>query len=161
MRSKSAEYAYNHVPRLSELLYLPMPKLQTASHKADSIQIGTNASNSLGGDSDLDEAVRGGKWEDEEERRFFEDIIDLKDYVPKTVLGIDEDKDASQDGETREEKEQKEKERVEEEVRKLEEELAVLEVNDEPSSTATRAQEDGNLDIEDDDTNGDDGSVPA
>ena len=44
----------------------------------------------VGGEVD-EEALRGGKWEDEEERRFFEDIPDLKDYVPKSVLGIEEE----------------------------------------------------------------------
>ncbi len=33
--------------------------------------------------------VVGGKWEDEEERRYYEDVQDLKDYVPSSVLGID------------------------------------------------------------------------
>ena len=115
-----------------------MPKLQVAAHKADSIQIGSNTGNFLGGEGELDDIIRGGKWEDEEERRFFEDIIDLKDYVPKGVLGIDDDdKDGSQ-GESSEEKAQKEKERVEEEVRKLEEELAELEVSDQPNGAATQ-----------------------
>ena len=118
---------------------MPMPKLQAASHKADSILIGANTGGSLGGDSDLDDTIRGGKWEDEEERRFFEDIIDLKDYVPKGVLGIDdEEKDGGQISESKEEKEQREKERVEEEVRKLEEELAGLEVGDQPNGTTSR-----------------------
>lgn len=104
---------YQH--RLSELLYLPLPELKTASQKADSIQIGTNSGSNLGGETDED-AIRGGKWEDEEERRFFEDIPDLKDYVPKSVLGIEEE-------EVSEEKEKAEKERAEAEVKKLEEEL--------------------------------------
>lgn len=72
-------------------------------------------------------STSGGKWEDEEERRFFEDVQDLKDFVPKSVLGIDEDeRDAGEDDA------EKEKERIErekEEVRKLEEELEKL--NDE------------------------------
>ena len=92
------------------------------SQKADSIQIGTNTGSSLGGDGD-DEALRGGKWEDEEERRFFEDIPDLKDYVPKSVLGIEEE-------EVSEEKEKADKEHVEAEVKRLEEELNDLAVNE-------------------------------
>ncbi|CAG8604300.1 1921_t:CDS:10, partial [Acaulospora colombiana] len=35
----------------------------------------------------------GSQWEDEEERKFYEDIIDLKDWVPRSFLNI-------QDGET-------------------------------------------------------------
>lgn len=132
-----------------------MPKLQAASHKTDSIQIGSNTSSSLGGDAELDDTVRGGKWEDEEERRFFEDIIDLKDYVPKGILGIDEeDKNGSQDGESSEEKAQKEKERVEEEVRKLEEELAELEVSEQPNGAA---MQNGGAEDTDEGPNDDDG----
>lgn len=67
-----------------------MPSLKTASQKAESIQIGSNTNSILDGDGDAEDAIRGGKWEDEEERRFFEDIPDLKDYVPKGVLGIEE-----------------------------------------------------------------------
>lgn len=118
-----------------------MPKLQTASHKTDSIQIGSNTGSSLGADSELNDDIRGGKWEDEEERRFFEDTIDLKDYVPRGVLGIeDEDKDGAQ-SESKEQKEQKEKERVEEEVRKLEEELADMEVSDAVNGASGTASE--------------------
>ena len=68
-----------------------MPTLKAASHKTDSIQIGTHAGSLLDTDDDLEDGIRGGKWEDEEERRFFEDIPDLKDYVPKGVLGVEEE----------------------------------------------------------------------
>lgn len=88
--------------------------------------IGSNRSNNLAGD-DADETMgSGGKWEDEEERRFFEDVQDLKDFVPKGVLGIDEmeGKESDSDLEGEKEKERIEKER--EEVRKLEEELENL-----------------------------------
>ena len=101
--------------RLSELLYLPLPELKAPSHKTDSIQIGANAGSSLGSEIE-EESIRGGKWEDEEERRFFEDIPDLKDYVPKSVLGIEEE-------EVSEEKEKADKEHAEAEVKKLEDEL--------------------------------------
>lgn len=75
----------------------------------------------------------GGKWEDEEEKRFFEDIQDLKDFVPKSVLGLDEsegdgtdDMAKEADKEEVEETERLEKAKVKEEVRKLEEELEGL-----------------------------------
>lgn len=138
---------------LSELLYLPLPELKTATQKTDSIQIGTNSRSLLGGDADADEVPRGGKWEDEEERRFFEDIPDLKDYVPKGVLGIDEGEEAASD-ESKEAKEQLEKERVEAEVRKLEEELANLEVSDEGRTSSTSGSR-LNEDDEEEETNED------
>ncbi|KAL6308040.1 transcription factor [Sparassis latifolia] len=110
---------------LSELLYMPMPTLKTSSQKSESILIGTSAGSSvLGGDAD---EMTGGKWEDEEERRFFEDTPDLKDYVPRSVLGMGEDEDRAEEG--KEERETREKERVLEEMRRLDEELAGLDGN--------------------------------
>lgn len=104
-----------------------MPTLKSASQKSESIQIGTNTGSSLLGGDD-EGAGAGGKWEDEEERRFYEEIPDLKDYVPRSVLGL-EDGDADEGREDEKEKERQEKERVEEEVRQLEEELAGMKVN--------------------------------
>jgi regulator of nonsense transcripts 2 len=107
--------------RLSELLYVPLPSLPTASQKSDSILIGTNQANNLGDESEDALLTSGGKWEDEEERKFFEDLPDLKDFVPRSVLGI-EDEEREVDEET----EKAEKARADEEARKLEEELEGL-----------------------------------
>lgn len=105
-----------------------MPTLKTASQKTESIQIGMNTGSSLFG-ADVDEtAASGGKWEDEEERRFYEEIPDLKDYVPRSVLGLEGESDV--DTANGEEKERLEKEMVEEEFRKLEEELAEMKIDE-------------------------------
>ena len=64
----------------------------------------------------------GGKWEDEEERRFFEDVQDIKDFVPSSVLGVE----GEPEGEESKEIERERAEREKEEVRKLEEELEKL-----------------------------------
>ncbi|KAG2043577.1 ARM repeat-containing protein [Suillus americanus] len=109
---------------LSELLYLPMPSLPTVSQKSDSIQIGGNA---VSGDDEDPLANSGGKWEDEEERRFFEDIQDLKDFVPKSVLGIESDE--KEDNDVTEEREKAEKEKADAEAKKLEEELEGLKLD--------------------------------
>lgn len=111
------------ISSLSELLYLPLPSLPTISQKSDSILIGSNNPNHLSDDGD-DILVTGGKWEDEEERRFFEDIQDLKDFVPSSVLGIGES--GEDEGEDEKEKEKERLDREREEVRKLEEELQKL-----------------------------------
>ncbi|KAH7912407.1 ARM repeat-containing protein [Hygrophoropsis aurantiaca] len=127
--TKGYEKLLANCQTLSELLYLPMPSLPTVSQKSDSIQIGTNLGGGTGEDTDESMLISGGKWEDEEERRFFEEIQDLKDFVPKSVLGIE--------GEEREEKEDSaerqkaEREKAEEQAKKLEEELAGLKLNDE------------------------------
>ena len=89
--------------------------------------------------------MRGGKWEDEEERRFFEDIPDLKDYIPRGVLGIEEEEEEDSE-ETKEAREQQEIERVEAEVRKLEEELADLEVDDEGRASSTNGVDENGID---------------
>lgn len=130
-------------------MYIPLPQLKTATQKTDSIQIGTNSRSLLGGDGDTDELPRGGKWEDEEERRFFEDIPDLKDYIPKGVLGIEEGDDSDSE-EAKESKEQLEKERVEAEVKKLEEELADLEVSDEGRAAQTNGVHENGVDEDED-----------
>ncbi|KAI0656547.1 ARM repeat-containing protein [Cubamyces menziesii] len=126
--TKSYEKLLASCQSLSELLYLPMPTLKTASQKTESIQIGMNTGSSLLGSDSDDAASGGGKWEDEEERRFYEEIPDLKDYVPRSVLGLEGDGgDESADGK---EKERLEKEMVEEEFRKLEEELAEMKIDE-------------------------------
>ncbi|KAG1734757.1 ARM repeat-containing protein [Suillus paluster] len=120
---------------LSELLYLPMPSLPTVSQKSDSIQIGANAVS--------------GKWEDEEERRFFEDIQDLKDFVPKSVLGIESEE--KEDKEATEERERALKEKADAEAKKLEEELEGLKLdgdqaNGKKDSTAEVEMQEGEPD---------------
>ena len=119
---------------LSELLYMPMPTLPTQSQKSDSINI------SSGGQGDSQDVIfsSGGRWEDEEERKFFEDIQDLRDFVPKSVLGIDEKDVVSETGEVAEDKEKERKDLEALEVKELEEELRRLEMDE---STADGANE--------------------
>jgi regulator of nonsense transcripts 2 len=106
-----------------------MPELPIASAKTDSIQIG-NGPSALGADGE-DIYVAGSKWEDEEERRFFEDIQDLKDFVPRAVLGVEEEvklADGESDAEDAKGKEEqrREQEKLDEEVRKMEAQLEGL-----------------------------------
>lgn len=85
--------------------------------------------------------MAGGKWDDEEERRFFEDIQDLRDFVPKSVLGLD-DAEASDSGEgvsdklKEEELEKERKDQEEIEAKELEKELKRLELQDESQEKA-------------------------
>lgn len=75
--------------RLSELLNLPMPSLPASTQKTDSIGLSTGNRNREEDNENLTYG-RGTQWEDEEERKFYEDIIDLKDCVPKALLNINE-----------------------------------------------------------------------
>ena len=120
---------------MSELLYFPLPLLPTASQRSESIQIGSTHG-SLYNDSE-EMIVVGGKWEDEEERRYYEDVQDLKDYVPSSVLGID-----ISIGATEVCSKDVDQERIQEETRQLEEEFHNLQkdhsegmsgVDDDPS----------------------------
>ncbi|KAG7440017.1 ARM repeat-containing protein [Guyanagaster necrorhizus] len=101
---------------LSELLYLPMPSLPTASQKSDSILIGTNSTSSFSNDEG--DVTAGGKWEDEEERRFFEDVQDLKDFVPKSILGVGEGESKDQESEESKEKQNERHEQDREYIKK-------------------------------------------
>ncbi|KAH9851383.1 ARM repeat-containing protein [Lenzites betulinus] len=154
--TKSYEKLLASCQSLSELLYLPMPMLKTASQKTESIQIGMNTGSSiLGGDTD-DTMGTGGKWEDEEERRFFEETPDLKDYVPRSVLGLEGDAD-SEDADGKE-KERMEKEMVEEEFRKLEEELAEMKIDE---NGRVLVDEPGKRDAETGEEDADDAPTPT
>jgi regulator of nonsense transcripts 2 len=122
-----------------------MPDLPVASHKTDTIGIGIGGSGT-GGDGDETMFHAGGKWEDEEERRFYEDVQDLKDFVPKAVLGLEEggksdEVETANTKDAKEKEEEQEREKLDEEMRKMEAELEGLTVNgnvphaDVPSAT--------------------------
>ncbi|PFH51566.1 hypothetical protein AMATHDRAFT_74915 [Amanita thiersii Skay4041] len=122
--TKHYEKLLSNCQSLSELLYMPLPTLPAATQKLDSIQIGTKSSQI---NDDAEEiTIIGGKWEDEEERKFFEDLQDLKDFVPSSVLGIDNVSETMGDPEKDKEKEKERIDREKEEVKKLEEELERL-----------------------------------
>ncbi|KAI0260818.1 ARM repeat-containing protein [Gloeopeniophorella convolvens] len=127
--TKSYEKLLASCQTLSELLYMPMPTLPTSSSAGNSIQIGTNAGGLSSDEADEAAfAALGGKWEDEEERRFFEDIQDLREVVPKSILGIEDSKDTAKEHDDNDAEAKKNAE--DEEVRKLQEELAVLEASE-------------------------------
>ncbi|KAG9123986.1 hypothetical protein FRC07_013290 [Ceratobasidium sp. 392] len=109
--TKGYEKLLSSCQSLSELLYLPMPSLPSASQKNDSILLLDGSSSfRIGGIEDL---PANSKWEDEEERRFYENLTDLKDFVPKTILGTDtvtskEDKTANPESNATKEAQEKE-----------------------------------------------------
>ena len=119
------------VHSLSDLLCLPMPSLPTTAQKNESVLL---LSASSGGQQDSEETMfpTGGKWEDEEERRFYEDLQDLRDFVPKSVLGLDtNDKkgESEKEEDAKIDRDAKEKERMEveqAEIQMLEKEIEGL-----------------------------------
>ncbi|QRV94265.1 eukaryotic translation initiation factor 4G [Ceratobasidium sp. AG-Ba] len=136
--TKSYEKLLASCQSLSDLLYLPMPSLPSASQKNDSILLLDGSSNlRIGGTEDL---PANSKWEDEEERRFYEDIPDLKDFVPKAVLGVDipASKDEKlESSESNAAKEEKEKE----EVARLEAEMQNMNVEDAKAAESEHEEE--------------------
>ncbi len=77
----------NLKPSLSELLHLNMPELKP-SVSQQQVTIGLS-SNTGSHNSSLEASYSAlGPWEDEEERKFYEDIADLAEFVPKAVLGV-------------------------------------------------------------------------
>ncbi|KAH9972218.1 ARM repeat-containing protein [Russula compacta] len=138
--TKSYEKLLSSSQTLSELLYLPMPTLPTSSSTGNSIQIGTSTGALLSDDAEEAAfAALGGKWEDEEER-------DLSEIVPKSILGIEDSKDVLKDDESDAEAK---KSAEDEEVKRLQEELACLEapggalrVNGKTDSQEVEAEED-------------------
>ncbi|KAK7053362.1 mRNA decay protein [Paramarasmius palmivorus] len=122
--TKGYEKLLANCQQLSELLYLPLPTLPTSSRKADTIQIGLSNGNVLGGEDSEKIFTTGGKWEDEEERKFYEEVHDLKDFVPKSLLGLEEGEPKAAEEDEEQVKQRLEQEK--EEFRKLEEELEKL-----------------------------------
>lgn len=106
-----------------------MPTLPTATQKNESIRISQNGNHGFQEDMN----VTGGKWEDEEERRFYEECQDLRDYVPKSVLGLEsESEDASEAAAalSLKENEEERKQRDAVEAKELRNELERLELSD-------------------------------
>ncbi|KAG8747796.1 hypothetical protein FRC10_011241 [Ceratobasidium sp. 414] len=136
--TKGYEKLLSSCQSLSDLLYLPMPSLPSASQKNDSILLLDGSSTlRIGGTEDL---PANSKWEDEEERRFYEDITDLKDFVPKTILGVDavapkDEKMANPDSNiTKEEQE-------EEDIARLEAEMQNMGAEDTKASESEHGEE--------------------
>ncbi|KAK4687311.1 regulator of nonsense transcripts 2, partial [Tremellales sp. Uapishka_1] len=88
--TKAVERLTLGVQNLADLLGLSPPALPTAASLGKSgLQIVNAASSFTVTDDGM---VAGGIWDDEEEKRFYEDLIDLKDLVPSGLLGIKETK---------------------------------------------------------------------
>jgi len=61
-----------------------MPHLPMNTAKGDTIGLSSGNANRGGAEEDT-YLGRGSQWEDEEERKFYEDLTDLKDLLPKSI----------------------------------------------------------------------------
>lgn len=85
--AKAVEKLSNGVQSLADLLDLKPPELASAASGGKiSLQI-VDGSSAFGGRNGEDVDIIGGIWEDEEERKFYEDLLDLADEVPPAILG--------------------------------------------------------------------------
>lgn len=110
--------------RLADLLHLPAPVFPTlaASKGTSTVLVLDNANPfSRGGIEDI---PLGGMWEDDEQRRFYEDLPDLAELVPAGLLGVEtKDQDAEKpdsDAQARYAEEEREREMMEQVQRELE-----------------------------------------
>jgi regulator of nonsense transcripts 2 len=88
--TKVVERLTTGVQGLADLLGLPAPILPTAAGLSKhGLQIVDSGSSFQVRD---DGPVPGGIWDDEEEKRFYEELIDLKEQVPAGLLGIKDEK---------------------------------------------------------------------
>ena len=86
--TKAVERLTMGVQTLADLLGLSPPVLPTATSLSQSgLQIVETQSTFTVRDDGL---LAGGIWDDEEEKRFYEDLLDLKAMVPAGLLGIKE-----------------------------------------------------------------------
>ncbi|GAA5918328.1 hypothetical protein JCM6882_008215 [Rhodosporidiobolus microsporus] len=125
---KSWERGWASVTQLSDLLGLTLPTLPslTSTLQTSFVTAGSSANASA------EEMGPGSLWADEEERRFYEDLRDLRGEVPAALLGVPEEEKKKEEGEEMkpDEGEGEKEEKVEEGVKqdeidaKVEEEAA-------------------------------------
>ncbi|PWY98311.1 ARM repeat-containing protein [Testicularia cyperi] len=84
--TKSFEKARDFCKVLSDLLGLQMPELESAS-KSNVVGLGVNLdSKSAFERGDEEFATDRSPWEDEDSRKFYEDLLDLGDIIPPSIL---------------------------------------------------------------------------
>jgi regulator of nonsense transcripts 2 len=84
---KAVEKLQNGVQSLADLLNMKVPDAPTAlGISKTSLQI-VDSGPAFGKDGE-DTHLAGGIWDDDEERKFYEDILDLAHEVPPNILGL-------------------------------------------------------------------------
>lgn len=98
--AKTFERMHEWGKTLSDLLGVPLPPLSTDAKSAPSASLAVNLdSRSTLVERDDGEFVSGkSKWEDEETRRFYEELVDLQEMVPPALLQQGQPKAKAGDG---------------------------------------------------------------
>jgi regulator of nonsense transcripts 2 len=85
---KAVEKLQNGVQNLADILNMKVPTLPTAASASKSgLQI-VDSGPAFGSRDGEDMQLHGGIWDDDEERKFYEDILDLGTVVPPSFLGL-------------------------------------------------------------------------
>lgn len=102
--------------RLADLLHLPAPVFPTlTSSKGTSSVLVLDNNNPFS--RGIEDIPLGGMWEDDEQRRFYEDVPDLAELVPAGLLGVEKKEEEKA---AVEEQGQGDKEKLEEEKKERE-----------------------------------------
>lgn len=81
--AKAWDKEWAGVQSLAELLGQTLPDLPSLPAQASILGTGVLGTQTGGGE----ELGRGSRWADEEEKRFYEDLLDLRTEVPASILG--------------------------------------------------------------------------
>lgn len=136
--TRAVERLTTGVQTLADLLNLTPPTLPTAASLSKSgLQIVESSSSFTVRD---DGPIAGGIWDDEEEQKFYQDLIDLKEVVPASLLGIKEkskedDQEGGGESQDKSEEEEENQQKAEEEaLRKQLEQMELADSQAQPES---------------------------
>ncbi|GAA5841601.1 hypothetical protein JCM3766R1_006786 [Sporobolomyces carnicolor] len=86
---KSWERGWASVTQLAELLALPAPTLPSLQNTLNPSFVTSGAAS--GGAGSAEELGPGSLWADEEEKKFYEELRELRGEVPASILGVPEE----------------------------------------------------------------------
>uniref|UniRef100_A0A0G4FL17 MIF4G domain-containing protein n=1 Tax=Chromera velia CCMP2878 TaxID=1169474 RepID=A0A0G4FL17_9ALVE len=96
---------------IADLVCEEMPRMVDAAEKEGGVRLAAAETAETGKEKEAEEKEEDPetlKWEDAGDRKFYEDVLDLKDILPGVLLGLDKEKEKER---KEKEKEKKEKER--------------------------------------------------
>ncbi|TIB93465.1 ARM repeat-containing protein [Wallemia mellicola] len=129
--TKVYEKLLNSTQTLSELLHIAMPELPKEQSKGLGGLVVADGSTAFNRETEEYDSTIG-KWEDEESKNFYEDVLDLADIVPPSVLASVNAKTSEQNEQTADVTETQKQAEVEEQQQKEEIVNTINTSNDEP-----------------------------
>ena len=108
--TKNYEKLINFTQTLSDLLKLKMPDLPKEQNKTIGGLVVNDGSNSFSNREQEEYDSTVGKWEDEESKNFYEDVLDLAEVLPPSILASTKDKDKKIESEDKDKEKKNENE---------------------------------------------------